>query len=157
MLASHKWRELVSSGRLVCRCHDVFLWCYVCFCFASFSSLCFLRGSRGFSFNRPPSICRRPDSHTCFFVSYLEMSLFPSIFCTIAAFPLNAFEWSVRRTFFPSECWMVFFYLVTTGWIFDTSLLLCDNSMIQSIHIPTYLHTYIHTETWTYWSKLIGA
>ena len=28
---SYKWRELVSSGRLVCRCHDVVLWCYVCF------------------------------------------------------------------------------------------------------------------------------
>ena len=41
LLTSHKWRELVPSGRLVCRCHDVFLWCYVCFCFASFSSLCF--------------------------------------------------------------------------------------------------------------------
>ena len=41
MLTSHKWRELVPSGRLVCRCHDVFLWCSVCFCFASFSSLCF--------------------------------------------------------------------------------------------------------------------
>ena len=28
----HKWRELVSSGRLVCRCHDdVLLWCYLCF------------------------------------------------------------------------------------------------------------------------------
>ena len=36
-LTSHKWRELVSSGRLICRCHAVFLWCYVCF-FASFSS-----------------------------------------------------------------------------------------------------------------------
>ena len=36
---SHKWHELVSSGRFFCRCHDVFLWCYVCFvlfCFASF-------------------------------------------------------------------------------------------------------------------------
>ena len=31
LLTSHKWRELVPSGRLVCRCHDVFLWCYVCF------------------------------------------------------------------------------------------------------------------------------
>ena len=31
LLTSHKWRELVSSGRLVCKCHDVFLWCYVCF------------------------------------------------------------------------------------------------------------------------------
>ena len=27
LLTSHKWRELVSFGRLVCRCHDVFLWC----------------------------------------------------------------------------------------------------------------------------------
>ena len=31
LLTSHKWRELVPSGRLVCRCHDVFLWFYVCF------------------------------------------------------------------------------------------------------------------------------
>ena len=30
-LLSNKWRGLVSSGRLVCRCHDVILWCYVCF------------------------------------------------------------------------------------------------------------------------------
>ena len=29
LLTSHKWRELVSSGRLVCRCLDVFLLCYV--------------------------------------------------------------------------------------------------------------------------------
>ena len=31
LLTSHKWRELVSSGRLICRCHDVVLWCYICF------------------------------------------------------------------------------------------------------------------------------
>ena len=31
LLTSHKWRELVSSGRLVCRFHDVFLWRYICF------------------------------------------------------------------------------------------------------------------------------
>ena len=36
LLTSHKWRELVSSGRLVCRCRFVFLWCYVSF--VSFSS-----------------------------------------------------------------------------------------------------------------------
>ena len=41
LLTSHKWRELVSSGRLICRCYVVFLRCYVCFCFASFSSKCF--------------------------------------------------------------------------------------------------------------------
>ena len=31
LVTSYKWREVVSSGRLVCRCHDAFLWCYVCF------------------------------------------------------------------------------------------------------------------------------
>ena len=32
LLTSHKWRELVSSAaRLIYRCHDVFLWCYVSF------------------------------------------------------------------------------------------------------------------------------
>ena len=33
LLTSHKWRELVSSGRFVCRCHGVFLSqvLYVCF------------------------------------------------------------------------------------------------------------------------------
>ena len=35
LLTSHKWRELVFSGRLVCRCHGVFLCCviFVLFCF----------------------------------------------------------------------------------------------------------------------------
>ena len=31
LLTSHTWRELISSGYLVCRCHDVFLLCYPCF------------------------------------------------------------------------------------------------------------------------------
>ena len=38
-------------------------------------------------------------------------------------------DYRVRRTFFPSG-WC-FFYLVTTGWIFDISL--CDNSINKSI------------------------
>ena len=41
LLTSHKWRELVSSGRLVCRCHGVFSLVLCLFCFASFLSLCF--------------------------------------------------------------------------------------------------------------------
>ena len=49
------------------------------------------------SFNRP-SICRRPDSHTCFF--FLETSLFTSIFCTISAFSLYV-EYVVR-SFLPN-------------------------------------------------------
>ena len=35
-LTNHKWRELVSSGRLVCRCHGVFSLVLRLFCFASF-------------------------------------------------------------------------------------------------------------------------
>ena len=35
-LTNHKWRELVFSGRLVCRCHDVFLCVtFVLLCFVS--------------------------------------------------------------------------------------------------------------------------
>ena len=41
LLTSHKWRELVSSGRFVCRCHPFALVLRCLFCFASFSSLCF--------------------------------------------------------------------------------------------------------------------
>ena len=36
LLTSHKWRELVSSERLVCRCHGVFSLVLRFFCFASF-------------------------------------------------------------------------------------------------------------------------
>ena len=57
----------------------------------------------GLSFNRP-SICRRPKSHTCFFLFVpfvtLEMPLFPSTFCTIAVFSLYG-EYAVR-SFLPN-------------------------------------------------------
>ena len=36
LLTSHKWRELVSSGRFVCRCLGVFSLVLRLFCFASF-------------------------------------------------------------------------------------------------------------------------
>ena len=41
----HKWRELVSSGRLVCRWHDVFLWCYVCFVLIPFRLYAFVEAA----------------------------------------------------------------------------------------------------------------
>ena len=75
----------------------------------------------GRSFNRP-STCRRPDSHTCFFLFVpfvsLEMSLFPSIFRTIAVFSLLYGEYAVRP-FLPNNG---VFLLVTTGWIIEISL-----------------------------------
>ena len=60
---------------------------------------------------------------SCLFV-YLEMSLFPSICFRFL------FVWTIEyavRSFLPDG---VFFYLVTTGWIFDISL--CENSINQS-------------------------
>ena len=60
---------------------------------------------------------------------YLEMSLFPSIFCTVSAFSLYG-EYAYVLSFR-----MVFFYLVTKGCIFDISL--CDNSINQSIIIKS--------------------
>ena len=61
-------------------------------------------------------------SNTFLFTGVLEMLLFPSIlFYTAATFSLYG-EYVVRS--FLSG--MVFFYLVTTGWIFDISF--CENS-----------------------------
>ena len=64
-----------------------------------------------------------PNSHTCFFpFVYLEMSLFPSFFGAISAFSLYG-EYVVHVLSFRT----MFFYLVTTDWIFDITL--CENSI----------------------------
>ena len=97
-LTSHKW--LVSSGRLVCRCHDVFLWCYLCFDEAAALRSIVLR------YAGAPIVTRFP-------LVYLEMPLFPRIFCTITAFSLYG-EYVVR-SFLPGG---VFLPCVTAGWIF---------------------------------------
>ena len=74
----------------------------------------------GHSFNRP-SICRRPDSHTCFFLFVpfvsLEMSFFP---IRVFFVPLP-FSLCMESTPYVLSFRMVFFYLVTTGWIIDIS------------------------------------
>ena len=45
LLSSHKLCELVSSGRLVCRWHDVFLWCYLCFLLLRFRLYAFVEAA----------------------------------------------------------------------------------------------------------------
>ena len=116
LLTSHKWRELVSSGRLVSRCHDVFLCCYLWFVLLRFRLYAFVEAAALRSivlrYAGVPLATRFPP----LFV-YLEMSLFPSIFCTIAVFSLFG-EYVVRFLSFR----MVFFYLGITGWIFDNNL-----------------------------------
>ena len=82
---SHKWRELVPSGRLVCRCHDVFLWCYICFVLLRFRLYAFVEAealrSIAIQYSGAPIATRVS-------FSFLGMSLFPSIFCIISAFSL---------------------------------------------------------------------
>ena len=76
-------------------------------------------------------IYRRSDSHTCFFL-FLFFLFFVYLFGDVAFseyFSRFLFVWRVRRTFVPSG-WC-FFYLVTTSWIFNISLL-CENSINQS-------------------------
>ena len=87
-------------------------------CFASFLSLCF-RYSRRPSFNCP-SIYRRPDSHKPFFLFFLLfiwICRFSRVF--FVPFPLSR---CMESTSYALSFPMVFFYLVSTGWIFDISL-----------------------------------
>ena len=137
LLTSHKWRELVSSGRLICRCHDVFLWCYVCFvllCFV-FRLYAFVEAAalRSIVLRYAGAPIATRVSFFFFFFFSLDMSLFPSIFLYRCRF---LFVWRVRCTFFPSEWY--FSYLVTTSWIFDISF--CENSINQSISCMAWSH-----------------
>ena len=108
-----------------------------------FSSSCF-RWSRGPSFNRSSSICRRPESHACFF-------LFPFLFLwrcrffrvIFASLPFLLFlVRRVRRTCFSFQ--VVIFYLVITGWIFLYHLLWEFNQkfnhVIKRVNPPSTLH-----------------
>ena len=136
LLTSHKWRELVPSGRLVCRCHDVFLWCCLCFVLPRFCLYAFVEAAvlRSIVLRYAGVPFATYMCIVFFLFVYLEMSPFPSIFCTIAVFSLNG-KYVVLLLFR-----MVFFYIGTTGWIFDISL--CENSTInQSNKRLVLVHT----------------
>ena len=117
LLTSHKWRELVPSWRWACRCHGVFLWRYLfLFCFV-FVFLAFIEAAALCSFvvryASLPIVAR-----VSFFFPFclFGVSLFPIFFgggghCRLLLY--TSYVFSFR---------MVFFYLVTTGWIFDISL-----------------------------------
>ena len=79
------------------------------------------------SINRP-SICRRPDIHTCLFICFFlfwEVS-FTEYFLYHLRFLLGCW-WRIRRTLFPSE-WC-FSTLWPRAGFFYISLLLCENSI----------------------------
>ena len=126
LLTSHKWRELVPSGRLVYRCHDVFLWCCVfLFCFAL---LCFV--FRLYTFVEAAAlrsiVLRYAGAPIATRVSlFIWRCRFFRVFFVL--FPLSL---GMESTSYVLSFRMVFFCLVTTGWIFDISL--CENSINQS-------------------------
>ena len=89
LTSSHKWRELVSSGRLVCRCHGAFSGVTFVFILLRFRLYAFVEAAalRSIAIRYVGASVAARVSLFFPFV-YLEISLFPSIFCTIAVFSL---------------------------------------------------------------------
>ena len=129
LLTSYKWHELVFAGRLVCRCHGVFFsgvaFVLVCFVFRleAFVEAAALR-SIVLQYAGVPIATGVSLS---FLFAYLEIDDAFSEYSIFLYYFRFLFVWRVRRTSFPSG-WC-FFYLVTTGWIFNISL--CENSIKQ--------------------------
>ena len=99
-----------------CRCRDVFLWCYACFVLLRFRLYAFIEAAAlRFIVLRYAGALLATRVSFFFHFLYLEMSLFPSIFCTIAVFSLHG-EYVVRSFLLDA-----FFYLVTTGWVFTST------------------------------------
>ena len=118
-MTSHKWRELVSSGPSVCRCHVVFLWCYISFALLRFCLYAFVEAAA------LRSIVLRyagaPIATRVFFFFLLfiwRCRFFRVFFSNISTFSLYGEE----STSYVFSFRMVFFYLVTTGWILCHSL-----------------------------------
>ena len=144
LLTSHKWRELVSSERLVCRCHGVFLWCYVCFVLFRF---------RLYAIVETAALCSTVLRHAgvpiatrvfflFFFFCLFEDVAFSEYF--FVPFPLSL---CMDSTSYVLSFRMVFFYFVTTGWVLTSA-----NVRIQSIKQKNIVRSAI-TAANLYWSK----
>ena len=116
LLTGHKWRELVSSGFLVCRCHDVFLWCYLRCVLLRFRLCAFVEAAALGSI-----VLRYAGATTATRVSFFFLFIWRCRFFRVffVPFPLSL---CMESTSYVLSFWMVLFYLVTTGWIFDISL-----------------------------------
>ena len=123
LLTSHKWREVVSSGCCVCRSHAIFLWCYACFVLHRFRIYAFVEAAAVRSI-----VCRYAGAaiatRVSFFFSLLFIWRCRFLCICFVPFPLSL---CMETTSYVLSFRMVFFYLVTTGWIFYISL--CENSI----------------------------
>ena len=116
-----------------------FLWCYVRFVLLRFRLNAFVEAAALRSivlwYAGAPIATRVSFFYFFpFFFVHLEMWLFQSIFYFLYHFRfLFVLESMVHRTLLWNTFRMVFFYLVTTGWIFDISLLFIMWELNQSI------------------------
>ena len=92
--AAENWAE----GRLVCRCHDVFLWCYLCFVLLRFRLNAFVEAAALRLIVLQYTGAFKATRVSSFFpFVYLEMSLFPSFFVPL---PFSLFKiWLTTRAF----------------------------------------------------------
>ena len=131
LLASHRWRELVSPRRMSC-CLSLVLRLF-CFCFV-FVFFAFIKAAALRSITLrvcAPTVTRA--SSIFFFL--LEMSLFPKI--VLVPLPVSLCMESTSHVF---HFRMVFFYLVTTGWMIDIRLFeISINRSIKSCLCPLCL------------------
>ena len=124
MLTSHKWRELVLSGRLVCRCHDVFFWCYACFVLLRCPFYDFVQAEviRSIVLRYASASIATRVSFFLVFLPFLfiwRCRFFRVFYKILVLYHFRfLFVWRVRRTFFPSEwcfstLWLMagFFYI----------------------------------------------
>ena len=122
-LTSHKWRELVSFGCLVCRCHDVFLWCYLCFVLLRFHlNVCVEAEALRSIILRYTGA---PIATSVFFVFFL-LFILRFLFFRVLFVQLSV-SLCMESTSYVLSFRMGFSYpFVITGWIFGISLL-CEN------------------------------
>ena len=118
-----------AHQRRVCRCHDVFLWCYLCFVLLRFRLYVFVEAAALRS-----TVLRYAGApiatHTCFFLFSFLLIWRCRVF-RVFFVPLPFFL-CMESTSYVLSSRLVFFYLVTRGWNSDISLIF-ENSINQSM------------------------
>ena len=147
-LTTSGWRELVPSGPSVCRCHvlsffgvTLVLFCFVFVFLLSLKPLPFVQMFFVLRYSCAPTATRSYLTIVCVFFCFCFYFFFflwrCRFFRILLLYPTLLFSLinSMESTSYVFPFRMVFFYLVTTGWIFHISIIICGNSFNQSIII----------------------
>ena len=124
LLTSHKWRKLVSSGRLFCRCHDLSLALPLpLFCFV----LVFMLLLKPRPFVQSFFDIQAPRKPHVFFGGFFLLFIWRCRFSEYFLYHRRFIYLCMESTSYVFPFRMVFFYLVTTDWISS-----CEISINQS-------------------------